>query len=189
MRAVFRNVPALCCAAACLLAMGCVRSRALDYYGKVPDFELTSQEGRKITLSDLTGKVWIADTMYTTCTGPCPMMSARMRTVARETASISNVRIVSFTVDPEHDTPEALLAYSKHFRAIPDRWFFLTGQASILDRVSKDGLRLSQVDGSLDHSTEFVLVDRNALVRGFYFPFDAGQLKRLIADARYLAGT
>ena len=171
-----------------LLALAaCGSGHRLQFYGPVPDFELISQTGRRIALADLKGKVWVADTVFTTCTGPCPMMSARMRRLALESASVPNVRMVSFTVDPAHDTPEALLEYSKHFPAAPNRWLFLTGRQSVLNRVSMDGLHLSHVDGSLDHSEEFVLVDANAVVRGFYFPFDKDRLKQLASHIRYLA--
>jgi len=173
-----------------MLAVGACGSRhSLQYYGPVPDFELISQTGRKVALADLKGKVWVADTVFTTCTGPCPMMSARMRRLALEFASVPNVRMVSFTVDPAHDPPGVLLEYSKHFPAAPNRWLFLTGEQSVLNRVSLDGLHLSHVDGSLDHSAEFVLVDADTLVRGFYFPFDKERLKQLTSDIRYLAGS
>ena len=168
---------------------GCGASYRLQYYGQVPDFELTSQTGRKVTLADLKGKVWVADTIYTTCPGPCPMMSSHMSTVARAVASFANVRIVSFTVDPAHDTPDVLLPYSRRYHAAPDRWFFLTGSQGALNHVSLDGLHLSQVDGTLDHNIEFALVDANTIVRGYYSPFDREQLNRLIADARSLAGS
>lgn len=168
---------------------GCGASYRLQYYGQVPDFELTSQTGRKVTLADLKGKVWVADTIYTTCPGPCPMMSSHMSTVAREVASLANVRIVSFTVDPAHDTPAALLSYSQRYHAAPDRWFFLTGSQRALNHVSFDGLHLSQVDGTLNHNIEFALVDADTIVRGYYSPFDREQLNRLIADARSLAGS
>jgi protein SCO1/2 len=173
-----------------LLALAaCGSGHRLQSYGPVPDFELMSQTGGKVALADLKGKVWVADTVFTTCTGPCPMMSARMRRLALEFASVPNVRMVSFTVDPAHDTPEVLLEYSKHFPAAPNRWLFLTGQQSVLNRVSMDGLHLSHVDGSLDHSEEFVLVDANTVVRGFYFPFDKDRLKQLTSDIRFLAGS
>jgi protein SCO1 len=149
--------------------------------------DLTSQTGRKIKLADLKGKVWVADMFYTTCPGPCPMMSLHMSTVARETASLGNVRIVSLTVDPEHDTPDVLRAYAQRYHASPDRWFFLTGPQLVLNHVGLDGLHLSLVDGTLDHSIEFALVDVHALVRGYYSPFDSEQMARLSADIRFLA--
>jgi len=158
------------CALALLDLTACGASPRLKYYGQVPNFELTSQTGQKIALADLKGKVWVADTIYTSCTGPCPMMSARMHTVAKNVAALAKVRIVSITVDPAHDRPDALLTYSKHFEAAPDRWFFLTGPPSALNHLTMDGLHLSPVDGTFDHSTKFVLVDSNALIRGYYLP-------------------
>jgi protein SCO1/2 len=174
----------------CALAglAGC-SSRRLPYDGKVPDFSLTSQTGRKITLADLMGKIWVADTFYTTCPGPCPMMSSRMSTVAKETAYLGNVRIVSLSVDPEHDTPAVLLAYAQRYHANPDRWFFLTGPRLDLNHVSLDGLHLSVVDGTLDHNVKFALVDAHALVRGYYNPFDHKDMTQLGADIRSLAGS
>lgn len=112
-----------------------------------------------------------------------------MAGVARETASLGNVRIVSLTVDPEHDTPDVLLAYAQRYHANPDRWFFLTGPQLVLNHVALDGLHLSLVDGTLGHSIEFALVDPHALVRGHYSPFDHEQMARLSADIRFLAGS
>ncbi len=167
---------------------GCA-SHQLRYFGQVRDFELTSQTGRKITLADLKGKVWVADTFFTTCPGPCPMMSQRLHTIAKQVAALSNVRFVSITVDPAKDNPAALLEYSRHFDAAPDRWFFLTGPQSALNAVGMQSLHLSLVDGSLDHSTEFALVDADTLVRGYYLPFDRDQMKKLVEDIRSLAGS
>ncbi|MDE3194925.1 MAG: SCO family protein [Acidobacteriota bacterium] len=172
-----------------LFGSACGLSHHLKDYGPVPDFSLVSQTGQKLTLADLKGKVWIADTFFTTCTGPCPMMSARMRRVGQSLGKFANVRLVSFTVDPAHDTPAVLLDYSKHFNAEPKRWYFLTGPQSLLNEVSMDGLHLSKVDGSLDHATTFALVDGKANVRGYYHPFDPKQLKQLTSDAEWLAGS
>jgi protein SCO1/2 len=183
-----RRIFSMICLALPLLFCSCGPRHSLGDYGTVTDFDLISQMGRKTNLADLRGKVWVADTFFTTCTGPCPMMSARLQKVAREVAAIPNVRVVSFTVDPDHDTPQALLEYAGHFHASPDRWLFLTGAQPVLNRVSQDGLRLAPVDGSLDHSTRFVLVDGRARIRGYYSPFEQPQFDRLIADIRFLAG-
>ena len=171
-----------------ILLTGCDASHRLKRFGTVPDFELISQTGRKVTLADLRGKVWVADTFFTTCTGPCPMMSARLRKVEQEVGTLANVRVVSLTVDPSHDTPQAIFEYAGHFHAEPDRWFFLTGTQDMLNHLCMEGLHLSKVDGSLDHSTEFALIDSGAEIRGYYFPFEQEQIRRLIADVRSLAG-
>ena len=167
---------------------GCIARPDLPVMGDVPDFELTSQTGAAVDRNTLLGHVWVADFMFTTCPGPCPRMSSQMHAIQTSTASMPDVKLVSFTVDPAHDTPAVLAAYGKHFLAEPARWYFLTGAQSTLDRLGRAGFKLNPVDGTLDHSTRFVLVDRAARIRGYYassdddFPApllrDLGQLQR-----------
>ena len=98
----------------------------------------------------------------------------------------AGVRLVSFTVDPARDTAEALREYSGHFDAKPGVWFFLTGPQPALQHLSKDVFQLGDVDGSLDHSTRFALVDRKSQVRGYYLTSEPDAIPRLIDDARAL---
>jgi len=170
-----------------VLFASCNRVPELKSLGQIPDFELISQTGQKVSLNDLKGRVWVADTIFTNCQGPCPMMTSRMRGIAKEVAGLANVRIVSLSVDPERDTPEALLAYGKNFQANPAQWLFLTGQAEALNQVTDQGLHLTKVDGSLEHGTKFALVDQKSEVRGYYRPFDREELQKLVSDIRYLS--
>jgi protein SCO1/2 len=96
------------------------------------------------------------------------------------------IQLVSFTVDPEHDTPEVLNAYSKAFKASPGVWHFLTGARADLNHLAKDVFKLGVVDGSLEHSTRFVLVDRSGQIRGYYLTSEPEAIPRLIDDARGL---
>jgi protein SCO1/2 len=109
-----------------------------------------------------------------------------MHQVQEATARTPDVRLVSFTVDPAHDTPVVLAAYAKHFLADSGRWYFLTGAQSSLDELGRNGLKLNPVDGSLDHSTRFVLVDRAARIRGYYSSSEDGFLQNLLRDLRQL---
>ena len=93
---------------------------------------------------------------------------------------------MSFSVDPEHDTPAALAEYAHKFQARADRWIFLTGTLEALNRVCADGLDLTLVTGDQSHSTRFALVDRAARVRGYYNSSDSDAMKRLVADAKTL---
>jgi protein SCO1/2 len=95
-------------------------------------------------------------------------------------------RMVSITVDPEHDTPETMTEYARHFEAQPGVWFFLTGPREALNHLDRDVFKLGQVDGSLDHSTRFILVDRKSQVRGYYLTSEPDAITRLIADAKSL---
>lgn len=113
-----------------------------------------------------------------------------MRKVELATNRYGNVRLVSFTVDPARDTPAVMAAYSKHFQAEPGRWFFLTGAQQKLHRLCRDEFKLGNVDGSLAHSTRFVLVDGRARIRGYYEttpPDGTKNIEKLIGDVKTLA--
>jgi len=96
------------------------------------------------------------------------------------------IQLVSFTVDPEHDTPEVLAEYGKKFKATPGVWHFLTGARADLHHLSMDVFKLGPVDGSLEHSTRFVLVDRSGQIRGYYLTSEPDAIPRLIEHARSL---
>lgn len=172
-----------------LLSLGACRTGpGLPSYGIVQDFTLTDQQAREFRSKDrLDGRVWIANFIFTTCMGPCPRMTAQMRQVRDATAAAANLRYVSFTIDPDRDTPEALATYSAHFKPDPERWFLLTGPRAVLHRLKHDDFKLGSVDSTLEHSTRFVLVDAQSRVRGFYDSSDPEAMKKLAADAQELA--
>jgi len=111
------------------------------------------------------------------------MMSSQMNRVQ---SAAPDVKLVSFTVDPEHDTPAVLTAYAKHFRADPARWSFLTGDRAALNDLGLNAFHLNSVDGSLVHSTRFTLVDRRSRIRGYYSSEEDGFLPKLLHDLRQL---
>ncbi|MEO6848079.1 MAG: SCO family protein [Chthoniobacterales bacterium] len=145
--------------------------RVLDNYGAVPDFTLTDQTGKPVSLKDLKGKVWVADFIYTECKGPCPLITSRLQEVNQELdKSHKDVRLVSFSVDPENDTPQVLAEYGKSVHADPENWKFLTGTPAEIQHVVMDGLLQSlakEPSGTPAHSTRFVIVDRNGNMRAF----------------------
>lgn len=172
--------------AACLLLTACMQPNPLEVMGQVAPFQLTDQAGQLFDSKSLAGHIWVADFVYTTCQGPCPMMSSQMHQVQDRTAETPDVRLVSFTVDPAHDTPAALAAYSKHFKADPARWSFLTGEALRLNDVSLNSFHLNSVDGSATHSTRFALVDRRMRIRGYYSTSEDNFMQQLLHDIRQL---
>jgi protein SCO1/2 len=174
-------------AATALALAACTAPPQLDVMGQVQPFHLTDQNGQPFDGKSLEGHVWVADFFFTTCPGPCPLMSKKLGEIQRQTADLPEVKIVSFTVDPANDTPTVLAAYSKHFLANPARWTFLTGQLTDLNDLGRNQFKLNPVDGSDDHSTRFALVDQHMQIRGYYSSEEDGAIPKLIRDIRRLA--
>jgi protein SCO1/2 len=173
-----------------ILAIGlsACSSPPLPSYGTVSPFTLTDQNGEQFNSAALKGKVWIADFFFTNCPGPCPRMSSQMHQLQQAFTGEDAIRLISFTVDPARDTPPVLAEYAKHFEAKPGKWFFLTGPQAELNDLSRRSFMQGEVDGSLEHSTRFALVDRSFRIRGFYVSSDKDAVPNLIADAKKLLG-
>ena len=170
-----------------LALAGCSGKPPLPSFGVVPDFTLTDQTGAAFqSASKLGKKIWIADFIFTNCPGPCPRMSSQMHQVQAALDGNDDVRFVSFTVDPARDTPPVLAAYAQHFEADPGKWYFLTGAEADLNRMSRGVFMLGNVDGSLQHSTRFALIDGSGRIRGYYLTSEADAIPTLIADTKRL---
>jgi protein SCO1/2 len=171
---------------ALLLLASCIKPTPLPLMGDAPTFQLTTQTGDTFDSKKLTGQIWVADFIYTTCPGPCPMMTRQMRQLQDQTAQeMHDVKLVSFTVDPVHDTPPVLAEYAKRYRMDPSRWWFLTGGLPALNDIGM-GFKLNTIDGNLSHSTRFVLIDRHMKIRGYYQTDEDAFLSRLVHDIRQL---
>jgi protein SCO1/2 len=171
-----------------VLLAGCARREPLPVYSEIPPFQLTAQTGETFDRQRLDGRVWVADFIFTNCTGPCPRMSYLMSKVQQATKDMPDVKLVSFTVDPDNDTPAVLAEYAKRYRAEQGRWYFLTGDVKTLDGLAYGAFKLGNVDGSLNHSTRLVLVDRKGRVRGYYGLSDDAPVARLMEDLKRVSG-
>jgi len=163
----------------------------LPILAKIPDFTLTRETSEPFSRQDLAGKVWIADFVFTSCAGPCPIMTMRMADLQRDLGDEKDVAFVSFSVDPAYDTPKVLRRYGRQYGAMPERWAFLTGDRSRIYDLSINGFKLALGEGedpehTILHSTKFVLVDRSGAIRGYYDGTDAALLSSLVADVRTL---
>jgi protein SCO1/2 len=188
-----------------------VESGRLPVYHSVPPFTLVERDGRAVDARDFSGRIWVANFIFTQCPGMCPGLSARMAQLKRRlreqgdggdpsAASPSStgsavgpdtVLLVSFSVDPEHDTPEALRRYAERFHA-DEGWLFLTGPTEGMRHLIRDGFQLSVAEvppeerartpEPITHSDRFVLVDRQRRIRGYYHGSEASTVTELLRD-------
>jgi len=158
-----------------------------------PTFTLTDSLGQPFSSNQLQGKAWVATFIFTRCAGPCPRITARVKQLQDELSEWSrwdDIRLVSVSVDPWNDTPEALAAYAKSFEADRDHWKFVKGEPDTLWPIVRDGFKLP-VDHAPDtavmpilHSQKFVLLDKQGRLRGFYDALEEQGKADLLNDLR-----
>ena len=150
----------------------------LPIWGQVADFTLTNQNGQAVTLADLRGRIWIADIIFTTCPGPCRLMTREMKDIQDSLPAGPEPKLISLTTFPDFDTPLVLKAYGEKFGADFNRWWFLTGTKAEIAQLATNSLKLAAApkdpttqDSPYDlfvHSTCLVLVDRQSRMRGIF---------------------
>lgn len=151
---------------------------------QVPNFNLVNDFKKPVTPNDLKGKVYIANFIFTTCSSSCLRLTAEMEKIQKRVRGLGqNVALVSFTVDPEMDTPDVLYKYARKKNANPFVWTFLTGDKEEMKKVVIDGFsvpmgereEVSALVGEesitmfdIAHTEKFVLVDHDGNIRGYY---------------------
>lgn len=172
------------------------RASHLKVIRHLPEFSLTDQLGRTVTLSSLRGDVWLANIIFTRCPGPCPRMTKQFAEIQSGLPEDKRAKLVTLTADPAYDTSAVLKDYSEWAGADPSRWHFLTGAKKDIYRLALEGLLLAvqektpeeqmTSDDLFIHSTLFVLVDKKGNVRSFYESTDEGVNERILEDIRLL---
>lgn len=180
------------------------RAEPPPVFGTVPDFTLVERDGRPVTRADLAGAPWVADFIFTRCVLSCPRMTAQMARLRTALPASTGLRLVSFSVDPDFDTPEVLRRYAEGFRITGRDWLLLTGPRGAIRELCVGGFKLgldeapaapepgsaqpggAQPGEAIVHSTRFVLVDRAGRIRGYYEGFQSESFARLERDARTL---
>jgi protein SCO1 len=153
------------------------RELSLPVLCQIPDFALTNQNNQAVSMADLRGKVWVADIIFTRCPGPCARMTRRLADLQAALPADMPMRLVTFTSDPEYDTPPILKRYAERFGANSNQWWFLTGDKGKIRGLAVNDLKFVVVekkpgereapDDLFIHSTWFVLVDAQGRVRGW----------------------
>lgn len=183
---------------------GCAKPGATTPYAHnedlslpVADFALTERNGKTVTKADLNGKVWVASFVFTRCIR-CRQISSTVARLQSELANESDVRLVTFTVDPARDDPNELALYADTYRADKERWLFLTGKEVDIRRLLVESFKVpvtrnanaTNPSDEFDHSTRLAVVDKHGNIRGYYQgmadPAEEGSAGALEADLKKL---
>ncbi|SFC87621.1 SCO family protein [Algibacter pectinivorans] len=137
---------------------------------KVPDFSFTNQDGKTITNQDFEGKVYVIEFFFTTCPTICPRMNSNLAQIQNEFEGFEDFGVASFTINPEHDTPEVLKTYAEKYGITNPNWHLLTGSKEAIYELANKGFYIytaenPDVQGGFEHSGNFALIDKNGFVR------------------------
>jgi protein SCO1/2 len=179
--------------------IGFMREHAMAYTPPfielpLPAFDLTTADSKPFSRETLHGRVWVADFIFTTCPTVCPKLTKRMGEIQDQTRDLGEAfQLVSFTVDPENDTPDVLARYAEKNGAT-NRWTFVTGPLDKIEETVMKGFKIAM--GKADsggglmtifHGEKLVLVDAKGAIRGYFSADDEG-IALLLKDARGLIG-
>lgn len=157
----------------------------------VGNFSFVNQDGKTITQKEVQGKVYVAEYFFTTCGTICPKMNDQMRRIQFEFADNDDVRLMSFTVDPKTDTVEQMKRYSEDHGVKKGQWHFLTGSKEALYELARksffilkpaEAQNLGDVGSDFIHTNNFVLVDRQGRIRGYYDGTSRMEVDELMKD-------
>lgn len=162
-------------------------------YHSIPSFQFTDQDGKPFGDKDLQGKIYVANFFFTTCPSICPAMQTLMKKVqdTDDFKKLNDFRLVSFSVDPEHDSVAVLKEYAQKIKADPGRWYFLTGDKKAIYDLAYQGFMVNAMEdptapGGFLHSDMMLLIDRDKHIRGIYEGTSMKDVKRLIDEIKVL---
>lgn len=160
-------------------------------YPSIPAFSFTNQDNRPVTELDFKDKIYIADFFFTTCPTICPVMKKNMLKVYDEVKDNPTVRILSHTIDPEHDTPAVLKTYANDLGVRNATWQFVTGDRRKIYEIGQKHYLITAAEdakspGGFLHSGHFVLLDKDRHIRGMYDGTTDEGTYELIRDIRTL---
>jgi protein SCO1/2 len=144
----------------------------------LPEFSFLNSHGASVSNENFIGKFCVADIIFTRCSGPCAMMTQRMKHLQEAVSDVDDVQFLSLTADPNYDTQEILSKYAEKFEAQTETWHFLTGEKEMIYRFAMEGLKLAVDENDPEsndsyqdlfiHSTRFVLIDPAGSIRGYF---------------------
>ncbi|PKP40389.1 MAG: SCO family protein [Bacteroidetes bacterium HGW-Bacteroidetes-13] len=160
-------------------------------YHSIPDFSLTNQNGKIITQKDYQDKIYIADFFFTTCPSICPKMTANMSDLQHEIVKYGDVMLLSHTVTPEIDSVPVLKAYALKHHVNDEIWNLVTGSKKEIYELARKSYLAAKSDGDggkydMIHTENFVLIDKQKRIRGFYDGTNPEEMEKLLHDLKIL---
>lgn len=162
---------------------------------KIGEFSFQNQEGKIITKNDVEGKVFVTEYFFTTCGTICPKMNQQMMRIQKAYQNNPDLKILSFTVDPDIDDVKQMKTYADGHGADPNQWYFLTGKKDDLYGLARKSFfllkpaeaeNLGDAGSDFIHTNNFVLVDQKLRIRGYYDGTSAKEVDKLIKDIQIL---
>lgn len=156
-------------------------------FHQIPAFSFTDQYGRPFSNKSLAGCSYVANFFFTSCKTICPGISKELQRIQETYKTDTLLKIVSFSVDPINDSVPVLASYAKNYKAIKDKWYFITGNQDSIYALARNGFFLaafqqSDAKNGIDHSEQLVLIDRKKQIRGYYDGTDKFEIKRLMDE-------
>ena len=159
-------------------------------YHKISDFKLTNQNGKEITQADYKDKIYVADFFFTTCQDICPVMTKNMYQLQEELKNDNQILLLSHTVIPEVDTVEQLKEYAIENNVDDSKWNLVTGdKKQIYELARKSYLAVEDSNYNeydMIHTENFILIDKERQIRGFYDGTNSVEINRLLKDIEIL---
>lgn len=161
-------------------------------YHTITSFEFTNQENKKVSDKDVQGKIYVADFFFTRCGSICPKMTSQLTRVQEAFKDEPGINILSFTIDPEHDSVEVLKNYATQYNATPGKWHFLTGNKHAIYHLGEKGFKIpvgeegEAVTPDYFHSSRLMLVDKKGRIRGYYNGVSRDDVDKLILEIKVL---
>ena len=159
-------------------------------YHKISDFKLTNQNGKEITQANYKDKIYVADFFFTTCQDICPVMTKNMYQLQEELKNDNQILLLSHTVIPEVDTVEQLKEYAVENNVDDSKWNLVTGdKKQIYELARKSYLAVEDSNYSeydMIHTENFMLIDKERQIRGFYDGTNSEEINRLLKDIEIL---
>lgn len=157
----------------------------------ISDFDLINQNGELITKKDFEGKIYVADFFFTRCQTICPIMAVNMRDLQEEYKNDPELKFLSHSVTPVMDSVPVLRAYADKNKAIDGKWEITTGDKRHIYELARKSYFavLDEGDGGdqdFIHTEQFILVDKEGRIRGFYDGTEKEEMQRIIDDISIL---